>query len=148
MTSACCIFINVLLVIKRVINPNDDRKENQINYHNDCICICSISSINALAFFNCSYKIGAKCLANRLKMIISKLISPYQSAFVPGRQIHDSVLVAHEVYNFLKHKKHGLKVDAAIKLDLSKAYDRINWSFLSEVMKDLGFCDMWVIEMD
>ena len=71
------------------------------------------------------YKILAKVLANRLRRVVGQVVSTTQNAFVEGRQILDAVL--NEVIDaLLKRKKKGL----LCKLDIEKAYDRLNWDFL------------------
>lgn len=83
-------------------------------------------------------------MANRLQPFIHIIISEQQSAFIPGRQIHDNIIVAHEVFHYLKHKKSGVKGSVAVKLDLNKAYDRICWDFLIKVMEKMGFSPVWI----
>jgi len=70
------------------------------------------------------YKILAKILVNRMRPIPQRIILPTQSAFIPQRTIHDNILLAHEVVNKFKHMK-GKKGYVALKLDMEKAYDRI-----------------------
>ncbi|KAL0285580.1 UNVERIFIED_CONTAM: hypothetical protein Scaly_2814500 [Sesamum calycinum] len=70
------------------------------------------------------YKIASKAIANRLKPLLDTLISPCQAVFVPGRLITDNVLLAFEVNHFLKTKRWGKKGHMALKLDISKAYDK------------------------
>lgn len=60
--------------------------------------------------------------------------------FILGRQIHDNVIVGHEVFHFLKCKKGSM----AVKLDLNKAYDRVCWDFLIKVLERMGFSDVWI----
>ena len=93
---------------------------------------------------NVIYKIISKVIANKLKQILPQLISPTQSAFVPGRLITDNVLVAYETLHTMHCRKKGRKGFLALKLDISKAYDRVEWSFLKGIMVKLGFPEVWI----
>ncbi|KAL5740040.1 hypothetical protein ACOSQ2_029220 [Xanthoceras sorbifolium] len=85
------------------------------------------------------YKTVSKVMANRLKEILPHIISSEQSAFVPGRLIFDNIMVAFELLHSIKKQKKGKRGYAAIKLDMSKAYDRVEWGFLEIIMEKLGF---------
>ena len=75
------------------------------------------------------YKLLAKVLANRLKKVIGKVVSPNQNAFIKGRQILDASLIANEVIDsWQKMGEKGL----ICKLDIEKAYNSINWQFFVE----------------
>lgn len=89
-------------------------------------------------------KIITRIMALRMKPLMKKIIASNQSAFVEGRQIQDNLVIVHEAFHTLKKK--GKRADhyMAIKLDMSKAFDRVRWDFLKKVMLKFGFCDMWV----
>ena len=90
------------------------------------------------------YKIASKVLANQLKLVLLDVISLNQSAFVPGRLITDNVLLAYELSHYMQNKKKGTDCYAALKLDMSKAYDRVEWEFLRLMLCKLGFNKDWV----
>ena len=75
----------------------------------------------------------------RLKPFLNQLISPQQSAFVPGRSIFDNIVIAHECMFNLKKKKRLRVGDVVMKLDMYKAYDSVEWGFLFLVLQKMGF---------
>ena len=90
------------------------------------------------------YKLIAKVLVNCLKMILPYVVSDSQSAFLSGRLITDNVSVAFETLHYLKRKTQGKLGFMALKLDMSKAYDRVEWEFLRRAMLHFGFADRFV----
>lgn len=69
---------------------------------------------------------------------MGKLISPYQNAFVPKRQISDNIALAHELLRTMKSKK-AKSYFMAIKIDLEKAYDKLEWNFIKHVLVSSEF---------
>ncbi|KAL0449575.1 UNVERIFIED_CONTAM: hypothetical protein Slati_1513900 [Sesamum latifolium] len=90
-----------------------------------------------ISLCNVTNKIFFKLLYNKLSQTLLDLISPSQSGFIPGRLIADNFLMAREMIHHLdlRYSKGNL----VIKLDTSKAYDRVNWNFLTTVMQKMGF---------
>ena len=67
-----------------------------------------------------------------------------QSAFVPNRLITDNTTIAYEILHRMRNRRRGKVGQMAVKLDISKAYDRAEWSFLQGIMQKLGFDPRWV----
>ena len=72
------------------------------------------------------------------------LITPFQNAFIQGRSITDNILIAHELFDFLGKKKGRKNCFGALKIDMSKAYDRVDWNFLKAVLTTMNFNERWV----
>lgn len=107
-------------------------------------CWRNLISISSLAtilngLLNVIYKVCSKILTNRLKIILLDIISHSQSAFILGRLISDNCLVTSKTSHFMLRKNNGWNGVMALKLDVSKAYNRIECSFLEQMMKRLGF---------
>ncbi|KAK3223770.1 hypothetical protein Dsin_010795 [Dipteronia sinensis] len=111
---------NVVLILKKK-NPMNMKDFRPIS-------LCSVV-----------YKIVTTAMTNRLRGFLPKIISPNQSAFVSRRLIFDNVLIAFELLHSIGKRKKGKKSFIALKIDMSKAYDRVEWGFLECVMLTMGF---------
>jgi hypothetical protein len=90
---------------------------------------------------NIDYKWFTKVLTTRLTPLADKLISKSQTAFIPGRFILEGVVILHEILHDLTvTKTRGI----VLKLDFEKAYDKVNWNFLIEVLKQKKFSETWI----
>lgn len=90
------------------------------------------------------YKIILKVLSNRLKVILPQIVSPTQGAFVAGRLTSDNLLTAHEMIHGLKTNPNCRGDYIAIKTNMSKAYDKVEWDFLETLFTKLGFAGRWI----
>ncbi|OMO67823.1 reverse transcriptase [Corchorus capsularis] len=104
----------------------------------------SVRDYRPISLCNVMMKIITKALTNRLKLILPDIISDTQSAFVPDRQIFDNSIISFETVHYMSNKRGGQVSHMALKLDISKAYDRVEWSYLEEVMRVMGFSERWI----
>lgn len=102
-----------------------------------------MGDLRPISLCNMLFKIGSKVLANRMKLVLNSVISENQRAFIPGRLISDNMMISFEVMHYLKRKTTGKTGSMALKLDLNKAYDRVEWKFLGDVLTKMGFSARW-----
>lgn len=79
-------------------------------------------------------------MANRLAPLLNDLVAANQSAFICGRCIHDNYILVQQTIKLLHHRQ---VLSLFLKLDISKAFDSVSWSFLLEVLTHLGFGQVW-----
>jgi hypothetical protein len=95
-----------------------------------------IKQFRPIALINVIFKLISKAYAIRLSLVAHHIISSSQSAFIKGQHIHDGALALHEIAHELRVKKTRAMI---LKLDFEKAYDRVSWSFLRDVLVRKGF---------
>ena len=100
-----------------------------------------IRQFRPIALINVPFKICAKATTSRLVPIAQRTISRTQTAFIRGRNILEGSLALQEIIHERKRTK---EPDILLKLDFEKAYDRVSWIFLRQVLLSRGFSDVWV----
>lgn len=103
-----------------------------------------LKDFRPISLCNVLYKMIAKCIVNRLRPMLQHLISENQSAFLPGRLISDNALIAFECFHHIQKNKKADDNYCAYKLDLAKAYDRVDWVYLQGILLSFGFDSTWV----
>nr|KYP39534.1 LINE-1 reverse transcriptase isogeny [Cajanus cajan] len=99
--------------------------------------VSSLKQMHPISLCNVSYKIITKILSNRLRQVMADLVSPNQCSFVPHRQASENIIITQEVIHSMKRRT-GNKGWMAIKIDLEKTYDRLNWRFIRDTLSDIG----------
>lgn len=107
-------------------------------------CPMRMTELRPISLCNVLVKIITKVIANRMKGMLESVVSENQSAFIPGRLISDNVMISYEVMHYLKRKRGGKEGCMALKIDTSKAYDRIEWGYLRAILIKMGFNEWWV----
>ncbi|XP_058774622.1 uncharacterized protein LOC131648906 [Vicia villosa] len=132
-------------ICKLVMDILNNQKHPGIinNTHIALIPKCKIPAkpkdFRPISHCNVVMKLVSKVIANKLKLFLPEIIDEEQSAFVKDRLIMDNALIAMECFHWMKKKVKGKKGIMALKLDMSKAYDRLEWNFIVEVLTSMGF---------
>lgn len=103
-----------------------------------------MTDLRPISLCNVLFRILSKVIANGLKPCLNSLISDKQSAFVEGRLLTDNALIAFEINHYIKRKTQGKNGVVGLKLDVSKAYDRLEWNFLEHMLCKFGFSELWI----
>ncbi|XP_074305500.1 uncharacterized protein LOC141640715 [Silene latifolia] len=98
-----------------------------------------VEQYRPISLCNVVMKIVTKCISNRLRPIMPFLVGDFQNGFIPGRNISDNVLISHELFQHITRKTKGKKGLLALKIDMSKAYDRLSWNFIHNTLIHMNF---------
>lgn len=104
----------------------------------------TMGDLRPISLCNVLVRILSKVMTNRLKACLNEIISENQSAFIEGRLLTDNALIAFEINHYMKRRTQGNKGLAGLKLDISKAYDRLEWAFIRNMMDKFGFHETWI----
>lgn len=102
-----------------------------------------VEQFRPISLYNVFLKIITKILSSRIRPILEHLIHPSQAAFIPQRSINDNIIINHEVMHYMNGKK-GSTGFMAIEIDLAKAYDRVEWHILCQILHKFGFCSKFI----
>ncbi|XP_060968432.1 uncharacterized protein LOC133035987 [Cannabis sativa] len=138
---------DLCVAVLSILNNNAD-----ISTINDTVIVVIPKKKNAtkirdfrpISLCSTVYKIVSKVLANRLKDVLNGIISQNQSAFIQNRVIFYNVFIANEIVNAINHRKLGKSGWVALKLDMEKAFDRVEWGFVKAIMQHLHFPDRFI----
>lgn len=103
--------------------------------------LAMITELRPISLCSALVKIITKVVANRMKVLQHSIVSEIQSIIIPERLIMDNVMVTYEIMHQLKRKMRGRESYMALKFDMSKAYDRIEWEYLRATFNKMGFHD-------
>lgn len=103
-----------------------------------------VTQYRLISLCNVVSRFTSKVIANRLKRFLPHIVSENQSAFMSDRLITDNIIVAFETMHHLNQKRSGKIGEMALKLYISKAFDRVEWGCLEKIMQKMGFNDKWV----
>ncbi|GJY48580.1 RNA-directed DNA polymerase, eukaryota, reverse transcriptase zinc-binding domain protein [Tanacetum coccineum] len=101
-----------------------------------------VSDFRLIACCNVIYKCISKIITERLKWCLDKLVSKNQSTFIPNRHIQDNIMLAQELFKGYDRNMRPNRV--ALKVDIQKDYDTVNWKFLEDILKGFGFHELMI----
>ena len=116
----------------------DHLNETLITLIPKCPGAATLGSFRPISLCNTIYKVVTKMIVIRLRPLLPNLISPLQTAFVPERMGVDNMIIAQELIHTISLKK-GQAGFMAIKIDLEKTYDKLEWHFLHDMLKLYSF---------
>ncbi|XP_021733398.1 uncharacterized protein LOC110700199 [Chenopodium quinoa] len=103
-----------------------------------------MSEFRPISLCNVLYKLVPKTIVLRLKHILPDIVTENQSAFVSGRLITDNALITLELFHTMKKRSRSRKGSIALKRDMSKVYDQVEWGFLRKLLLTMGFDGRWM----
>ena len=99
-----------------------------------------LAQFQPISLCNVTYKLITKVLVNRLRLFLVDIVGPLQNSFILGRGTTNNMVIAQEILHHM-YKSKSKKGTMALKIDLHKAYDIIEWSFLNRTLLDFAFLE-------
>ncbi|XP_074302417.1 uncharacterized protein LOC141633971 [Silene latifolia] len=130
---------NVVLSILNTGNVPKELNRTSVVLIPKTNCPETVRDYRPISLCNVIMKIVTKCISNRMKTYMPHLVGEYQNGFIPGQSISDNILLSHELFHHITRKSMGKNGLMALKIDMSKAYDRIKWNFLRATLLFMGF---------
>ncbi|CAM8885100.1 unnamed protein product [Rhodiola kirilowii] len=103
-----------------------------------------ITEFRPISLIGVVAKVISKAMANRLQGVLDEVISHEQCAFIRNRLLSDNLIIAQEISHYINSVRNSTQLYASLKLDMAKAYDRLEWTFLDLMLRHLGFDSCWV----
>ena len=98
----------------------------------------TLGNYRPISLCNIVYKIVTKLIVNRMRPLLDKIISPFQTAFVPGRRGTGNTIIVQELVHTISKAK-GKEGYLATKIDLEKSYDKLEWGFIRDKLISVNF---------
>ena len=103
----------------------------------------SMKDYRPISRCNVIYKVISKILANSLKRLLPSFISSNQSTFVKDRLLMENVLLAYELVK--NYHKDSVSARCAVKIDISKAFDLVQWYFMLSILSEMNLPEKFII---
>lgn len=103
-----------------------------------------MSDLRPISLCNVLMRILSKVMTNRLKSCLQNIVSLYQSVFIKGKLLTNNAWIAYEINHYLHRRTQGKSGVVGIKLDISKAYNRLEWSFVEKMLRKFNFHPVWI----
>ncbi|XP_062200461.1 protein unc-13 homolog [Phragmites australis] len=101
----------------------------------------NIKQFRPICLLNVDHRLFTKMMIGRISSLADQLIKQQQTTFFKGRNILEGVVILHEVVHELKHSK---RQGVILKIDFEKAYEKVKWNFVHEVLERKGLPDLWI----
>nr|XP_016467082.1 PREDICTED: uncharacterized protein LOC107789726 [Nicotiana tabacum] len=105
--------------------------------------VCTFSDLRPISLSNFTNKVVSRVIHERLVGLLPNLISEEQAGFVKGRSIVENILLTQEIVIDMRLRIKACP-NVVLKLDMTKAYDRLSWLFLTKVLRKMGFSERFI----